>query len=97
MTETKWTPGPWSIDKGYIVSEDLIIATIFPHFSEADKANAHLIAAAPDLYEALDRAAQHYHGTTEEYPHRYYASFMECPAERCRENNAALARARGEA
>ena len=55
MTEAKFTPGPWVVSgnatinkkpKGWIAS-----------VSNTDrKANAHLIAAAPDLYEVLEEA-----------------------------------------
>lgn len=64
MTETKFTPGPW--DQGDLLIGKMVddrkrytsIAMI--HDSEEgyegeDKANEHLIAAAPDLYEALYR------------------------------------------
>jgi len=50
MTEHKWTPGPWRVFGG-----DKVV-TVGPHcklVAETDPANAHLIAAAPDLYEAL--------------------------------------------
>ena len=61
MTE-KWTPGPWTIgtvnfwwccgsDGGSVAQIDFAMRDA----SEAN-ANAHLIAAAPDLYEALERA-----------------------------------------
>lgn len=65
----KHTPGPWSWDSGvvppdgpgrysdiYVDDGDKIIASIneFPESSpEEGKANARLIAAAPDMYEAL--------------------------------------------
>lgn len=70
MAAPKWTLGPWRLDaewgRGAIVSEVItnnesgtdIVCT----FDEADMpadevdANAHLIAAAPELYEALSDA-----------------------------------------
>jgi hypothetical protein len=65
--EAKHTPGPWyrSINGGTIRQEssDLVVAMIDDggHVSERDliptgqcEANAHLIAAAPDLLEALE-------------------------------------------
>ena len=63
--ETKYTPGPWEIRKsGFIMApdgagqgDDVYIAEILigPDSPEVDeaKANARLIAAAPDLLEAL--------------------------------------------
>jgi len=59
--QTKHTPGPWSDDGDYIRAKagnnrpDLMrIAEIFPVWSEAEgAANAKLIAAAPDMAEAL--------------------------------------------
>lgn len=60
MTERKWTPGPWSaMDGGWVEAGDGDpIAMINDNglsnstFKE-DVPNAHLIATAPDLYEAL--------------------------------------------
>lgn len=57
MSETKWTPGPWKISgtatikqsqKGWIASVSTVDSS----------ANAHLIAAAPDLYEVLSDAVE---------------------------------------
>ena len=77
MSETKFTPGPWSLPHfanpdceckcGYVLVEGYCgaVAKVYysqdralghgdnPPFYEAC-ANAHLIAAAPDLYAALD-------------------------------------------
>ena len=63
MSETKFTPGPWSVRKhGYpIITDDAKnrwIATIHsvgPE-NEVREANAHLIAATPDMYEELECA-----------------------------------------
>lgn len=61
--ETKWTPGPWLNVGGWVDSEDDSHGSIICSLSAVDRkpdyisdANAHLIAAAPDLYEALDQA-----------------------------------------
>lgn len=62
MSETKFTPGPW--DKFDLIIGRMIdnrhrytsIASIYesePGYDGEDKANANLIAAAPDLYESL--------------------------------------------
>lgn len=62
MSATKFTPGPWVTHKGHSVvgisAADRDIAdtsskAYYQAFDEEDLANAHLIAAAPDLYAAL--------------------------------------------
>lgn len=63
----KWTPGPWDPETyphgGFDIAAlgagrlggTLIIVSRNPHSDvEAMHANAHLIAAAPEMYEALD-------------------------------------------
>lgn len=60
MSDTKFTPGPWKWDGDHIARFDVyqdergIIATLDPwgHLEET-KANARLMAAAPELYESL--------------------------------------------
>ena len=56
MSETKWTPGPWRgghrCDGHIRTTVDGERVSIAEAYSVAD---AHLIAAAPDLYEALYR------------------------------------------
>lgn len=64
MSDTKWTAGPWQVARwpesshhftievntqGYNVARTF--GGIFPESQE--KANAHMIAAAPELYKAL--------------------------------------------
>jgi len=66
MSETKHTLGPWEVkDDRFIDSPSGWIADVlsYPAYraatgqdSEEQKANARLIAAAPDLYEALTEA-----------------------------------------
>lgn len=68
MTEPKWAPGPWEVDEDYrpgmswnrhiVYGSDRENRVCFMSHSdgrapERDRANAHLIAAAPELYEAL--------------------------------------------
>ncbi len=58
--ETKWTPGPWYADPGFVGKKRALFVTTpgrdgFRPWSDSD---AHLIAAAPDLYEALEGALQ---------------------------------------
>lgn len=65
MSNTKFTPGPWkksgqfgiSIgrDHGYISAQN---TGCFYALVEEREANAALIAAAPDLYDALEQAAE---------------------------------------
>lgn len=66
MTDTKWTPGPWqvfgpddapnpNVGLWQVESELMNIAN---HITRAD---AHLIAAAPELYGALERAVEIIH------------------------------------
>jgi len=68
---TKFTPGPWDHDSGMygngkayhsIFSPDEIIIAEFNPLSvtnpEQGRANAALIAAAPDMYEALEEARE---------------------------------------
>lgn len=61
MSEPKFTPGPWQINGSHIYTEDpkrAVIAQVFNPGKSADAypliENAHLIAAAPELYEALE-------------------------------------------
>lgn len=63
MIEPKFTPGPWSIlfnDKTKVVLEQQGVAVFvadtyagFTKSEEEQKANAALIAAAPEMYEGL--------------------------------------------
>lgn len=70
MSETKWTPGPWQAKRSGCISNrdggELIattgyrVAVVGGVAGEEDDANARLIAAAPEMYEAqaplLERA-----------------------------------------
>ena len=94
MSDTKWTPGPWAIAAGYktmLLVESRFGGTvcdiechcdvetgILP--SEEEEGNANLIAAAPDLYNALSTLAD-----------AWERKSLPCDAAR-----AALAKARGE-
>lgn len=63
MTETKFTPGPWKWQRqneqewpSYDLSPGVLTkdtADGTPWGDEIDRANAHMIAAAPDLYGAV--------------------------------------------
>lgn len=74
MSETRWTPGPWTLETAYRDEDLLSVVYVsednqeFPIAEEVGGrrhgadfedesecvANAHLIAAAPELYEALE-------------------------------------------
>ncbi len=61
MSKPIFTPGPWHesddiSDPCYIVGKGRIVCSIKYHepYDEAD-ANAHLIAAAPEMYAMLER------------------------------------------
>ena len=48
------TPGPWRVERPYIRGAGRVIASLESGRNEVeDTANARLIAAAPELYEAL--------------------------------------------
>ena len=65
MSKTKFTPGPWWIDgqgigpKSFADDQSYGMTTPVAYIEEYDwpenhVANAHLIAAAPELYETLE-------------------------------------------
>jgi len=57
MNEPKFTPGPWtSSENGTIDAGKGSVGDVWPFDvgREEMKSNAHLIAAAPDLYAALE-------------------------------------------
>ena len=65
MSETKWTPGPWSVDG---TTDDVCIDVVAgpdgPRFSlvlhcGSNPDDAHLIAAAPELYEFIAGLVDH--------------------------------------
>ena len=56
MSEAKHTPGPWECDGDLVHKDGFEIAIVEAHYEdyvELQQANARLIAAAPDLLEAL--------------------------------------------
>ena len=53
---TKHTPGTWLIDGMHIIGNGYSIAHINSHRTTEGRANASLIAAAPELLEALETA-----------------------------------------
>ena len=71
----KHTPGPWKHVRatnngsgGYIDSDDVQICEIaWQHDTAIDKANARLIAAAPDLLEALISVEEYVSSTEKDH------------------------------
>lgn len=105
MTKTLWTPGPWSIahstkwpecfeigtgpwrDPGYF--DEWQVATVWGG-SNHTTATAHLIAAAPDLYGALEALhRQALQSTVSDPANEYGREALDAA-------RAALAKARGE-
>lgn len=94
MTERKWTPGPWVYDEesqgewgtNYSIQQyDNRLIDVAEMVGT--KEDAHLIAAAPELYEALE-------AFTDDSDCHDEAEWFEA---RLRDARAALAKARGEA
>ena len=101
MTEPKWTPGPWKVGgymavRGHTATIEtnnervlLHIATVFTdRCDEWSAANSRLIAAAPELYEALKNLVIGYEGAIR--------MLGQDPSEGSRYARAVLAKARGE-
>jgi hypothetical protein len=95
MNKTKFTPGPWKIgtpppngEQTIGTEQGLMVAVSTTGAGIQTKANAHLIAAAPDLYEALEDLSINDFGSNG------WTNSMERIAIKAR---AALAKARGEA
>lgn len=89
MSELKATPGEWQARDVFVVSDngDAVVTGVGKAgHDEEVRANAHLIAAAPELYEALK--------FMHEESLRHHPSYRMSPAEA--EVMAALAKARGE-
>ena len=106
MREARWTPGPWSAletpegrefevhdpEGAYICGVSFCPEGDGPSYSVA-RAEARLIAAAPDLYAALDLFVSEYVDFVESGD----AGFWDAEAEdKVKLARAALARARGE-
>ena len=63
MSETKFTPGPWTVHhrmrdcvtfEGKFGTENLFLENREGYYACQSEYDAHLIAAAPELYEALE-------------------------------------------
>lgn len=62
-----WTPGPWWVEGEVVCAPDgdnfpwyVAIAERCGYPNDQSRANAHLIAAAPELYEALEALSEHF-------------------------------------
>jgi hypothetical protein len=101
---TKFTPGPWEISKSAssingarILSVDKWVASVT---RKADKpfdqkiADAHLIAAAPELYEELER----YVNAAKSWHECHHSGIVQCDlfCDGMAKAEAALKKARGE-
>ena len=99
--ETRWTPGPWEFNKGRVVQKGetqfwsairvsgVSLATGYVPPDDVAYANAHLIAAAPELYEALLVAREYLQGFVS-------TTMREPDIDNLETVDAALAKARGE-
>jgi len=74
----KWTPGPWVVEDGSkschcCFDQTIYVKTVSGEFDYEiiaetltdNEANAHIISAAPDLYEALERALEEWDSNTD--------------------------------
>ena len=105
MSETKFTPGPWRMGESpssnphrfYIKAEDAGICEgcqwLHTDPVEESKANAHLIAAAPEMYKRLEACVDLLTFIANHAElHNWYSSAMKEAAE----SRKVLAKARGE-
>ena len=94
MSEARFTPGPWRIaGKGTIRTEEGWIGHV--HWRNRDP-NAALIAAAPDLYSALEFAVRELRLVRDGSLHGTPNSVFALIPEAIEKADAALSRARGE-
>jgi len=59
MTTPKWTPGPWRMDLSGVESKHQRVCDVLASSLAERNANARLIAAAPELYAALESLLTH--------------------------------------
>jgi hypothetical protein len=104
LQDRPWTPGPWRIEAPHGYAHDVVSADnnyIICGFGPAEysdstnDANARLIAAAPELYEALEFVFEHI-ADKERGPRDLYPAFGLDARRAIEMTRAALAKARGE-
>jgi len=95
MTERKWTPGPWTVEYKHgttrLVADGEVTMcdeTYYP-WTPVNDADWHLIAAAPDLYEALEAGVELIKGDS------VGKEWKQCCAAFIKDARDALAKARG--
>lgn len=89
---SEWTPGPWeAVNERDVDTADGKCIAIMGVGVDEFEANAHLIAAAPDLYEALEKILRE---CGDEMSDGYLANFVH--SDKASVARAALAKARGE-
>lgn len=97
MTDVKHTPGPWRAERHvtwWVTSDYGEICEIMPWSNECDKQDAHLIAAAPDMYEAL-RKLEYWFDTDQEILDAMSADSRRDHLEKLEMIRAAIAKAEG--
>lgn len=99
MTEArKWTPGPWRVSTSGlgIIGQGLHkVCSLLAKTKGTRDADAALIAAAPDLYEALKDAAEELRAVANQEFYDLYGASVSA-ADVLPKISAALAKARGE-
>lgn len=104
MSETKFTPGPWKVDGLYIEEKsgyhagDWIakISEFEDEYKEEERANANLIAAAPDLFYALYGCADMLTEAAKQFRQRGDTGHATLCLMHAGKAQAAIAKARGE-
>lgn len=96
------TPGPWVVDPYTGIAKEIRIndGEILLDYDDVDhaaqEANARLIAAAPDLLEALEKILECEEGRAADLRHRKAWLPLKFSDERMTEARAAMAKATGE-
>ena len=103
MSELKATPGPWrkvnrNVNEMMMTFHGVLIGDVFVDVPTSnEKPDAHLIAAAPELYEALDKLKLSYEALAHDYEYAVGAGDIHpLHAEHIQRCAAVLAKARGE-
>lgn len=77
MSELKHTPGPWESFKGNIYGKGMQRISSVTNFGNNQDANAKLIAAAPEMLEALHKFKQDFEEKGEAKDTDFYYCFCE--------------------